>query len=324
MTIKTTKRKANKRRVAACVGNEAGIVCNKKARTEAKVYRCQVCKKLNSLNDLPKRFRSSYIALELIKLCKRAGTVEALVNVEEVDKWFKLVQERRSYGLVDGQQLNIAHLVAVGGVDKVGLNTSDNTLLVQAKANITLGNKEVHGNAKEGLHYLHRNELQDRFKVSDLDSMESFISKMESFLGRNNLYSWLSGIKFKTMSELRSDKAKRLAREQAKKDAGEVVYVHKVTSSMFSVMLRQHRKDGNWIEPTSVIEFDVALEKYHFKYNKFIWNSEEEQDYFQYYKHSEFTKLGYLLQESLLKGSSRILDEAASKLLIMESLLGGE
>lgn len=297
--VKKTKRKAKKRRVAKCIGNEAGIGCTKEARTEAKEYRCAGCRAINKRLNVRVQFIKSSLFNRVRRLVDRAGTVETFDDVQALDDWFELGKLRNLFSAIEDTSWHVAHLFPVAGLRGTGKTNRWNCIVAEEVVNKRLSNSEVFTKAVEGVHFIGHEKLdRDLRVVKGLTSNQEVVDKLERHLGKQELYNWLES---KTLTEP----------SKVDEDAFEWLE-HVEATSKFLAMLGEFRGDGNHIEVEHVIDFEVAFTSYllGFKGSKSV----------AYLKLARFghderlDDVASLVQDSLLSGESGSLLEATEKL----------
>jgi len=169
--------KQNPRKNAAtirkCVGSINGKCANQavsKAKAGRKgTYRCMTCIKVNSLERAVDNLFYSNHGRSIINVIRQAGTIETFQAIDDLDFYVSLNKECRSYGSVKSGKVQTefhrCHLVPANGVDTVGLTNEINMIAGEATVNQSYKNKNLFTQAREGVHYLCRDRLQDRWLV---------------------------------------------------------------------------------------------------------------------------------------------------------------
>jgi hypothetical protein len=160
-----------------------------------KPYRCMGCRAMDSLSNHQNKFFQSTIGLGVIKLIKRAGTIETFRNISDLDSYVKLVKHRRAYESTDKQyDFHICHLSPLKGSETVGLTNAHNCIIGLAKLNQKMSNKEIYTEGIDGIHYIYRNSLQNKWKIGTRNEKRVRELLVEYF--GEGLSAWAKDVKF--------------------------------------------------------------------------------------------------------------------------------
>jgi hypothetical protein len=193
------KKKKQPKALDLCSGSINSTCPDKKtiARkpTRIRPYQCNSCRTVNSLHNHQNNFLQSTIGLSVIDTIARAGTLETFQSLHDLDAYVDMIRLRNSYDATGPKKLlNICHLSPLKGEYTVGLTSAKNCMIGGAAVNKTWGNKEVFSESVEGTHYLNRDRLNPRWKVSkgETDGIRSLIIE---YFG-SDLDSWAKEKKF--------------------------------------------------------------------------------------------------------------------------------
>jgi hypothetical protein len=106
-----------------------------------------------------------------------------------------MVKRRRAYESTDKQyDFHICHLSPLKGSETVGLTNAHNCIIGLAKLNQKMSNKEIYTEAVDGIHYIYRDSLQNKWEVGTKN--ESRIREMLVEYFGEGLSVWAKGVGF--------------------------------------------------------------------------------------------------------------------------------
>jgi hypothetical protein len=281
------KKQKKDKQVDQCSGSIKGECPDNKVTdrkpNRIKPYRCRKCGTVDSRSNHLNRFLQSTIGLGVIQLITRAGTIETFRNISDLDSYVKMVKRRRAYESTDKQyDFHICHLSPLKGSETVGLTNAHNCIIGLAKLNQKMSNKEIYTEAVDGIHYIYRDSLQNKWEVGTKN--ESRIREMLVEYFGEGLSVWAKDVGF------------------TPRDASGYKLPIRVREKTFLVMLEQlFGKAAKTLDGDERNSISLAWLNYQYQY-LYCFDDELNDEYLG--SEEELEAAGIAMQKYLLTGDS--------------------
>jgi len=210
-------RKPLKGSQVACSGALGEACAKTDYRKPDKDYKCRPCRLKESEHNALHRFYKSRFFEQLLRDCKRAGTLEVFNTLDDVTFYRRLrkkltkvngycfkelaTKEQRHY------EYNICHRVAVANSSSqlIGNFSEANLFIGRATLNRKYGNKQIYLHPQVNLNCLERNSLNPRYLVTARTTSEEFQRLLELRYGIESLRVWAKRVLFSPRSNVTWD-----------------------------------------------------------------------------------------------------------------------
>jgi len=173
-----------------CVGH-LHHKCPDSKHTSSKEGRCPDCKRIH--NHF-RRYPNSKVGFEVVRLIKRAGSLQTFETLEDLIYFERLIKLRSGYTKISGGKVkndyDICHKLPLVHPEFIGLTSKANLFIGSSLLNQKAQNANSYCPDWEGeefFHLIHPFELDPRFKVDVNQSQKAIMNLMLKYFGSDFL-----------------------------------------------------------------------------------------------------------------------------------------